>query len=215
MLNFVKKQFGPPDSGETPKRNNAIADGWKSIASTVAILIIAPILAIFVMVYVFQSYEVYGESMETSLQNGDRLIVQKFSKNWASLLGNDYLPKRGEIIVFDRPSFISDPSGEVDHLIKRVVGLPGERVVVIDGKITIYNEEKPEGFNPDKLEDYGKDILFTPGNVDITVGKNEVFVVGDNRSNSKDSRSFGAINVSTITGVATIRFIPVNNFEKL
>lgn len=189
--------------------------GWKNIASTVGILLIAPILAVFITIFVFQSYEVYGMSMETTLQNGDRLIVQKLSKNWSKIRGKDYIPQRYEIVVFDKPSFISGSNDTVDHLIKRVIGLPGERVVLSNGKYTIYNEENPSGFNPDQGQEYAKDILNTPGEVDITVGLKEVFISGDNRNNSLDSRNFGAINTNSITGVATLRFVPVNEFKRL
>jgi signal peptidase I len=189
--------------------------GWKNIASTAAILLIAPILAIFITIFVFQSYEVYGMSMETTLQDGDRLIVQKLSKNWSAIRGKEYTPQRYEIVVFDKPSFLSNSSGDVDHLIKRVIGLPGERVVLRDGKYTIYNLENPAGFDPDKDQEYSKDILNTPGEVDITVGEREIFVSGDNRSNSLDSRNFGAVNTNSVTGIAVIRFIPVNAFRRL
>jgi signal peptidase I len=189
--------------------------GWRNIASTLSILLIAPILAIFITIFVFQSYEVYGMSMETTLQNGDRLIVQKFSKNWSKVRGKEYIPQRHEIVVFDKPTFLSNSSGDVDHLIKRVIGLPGERVVLSNGRYTIYNKENVEGFNPDGGEEYAKDILNTPGEVDITVGQGEIFVSGDNRSNSLDSRNFGAISVETLTGIATIRFVPVDAFKNL
>ena len=92
--------------------------------------------------------------------------------------------------------------------------MPGERVVVKDGSVTVYNQEFPNGFNPDDGQDYAKDILSTPGSADITVGASEVFVLGDNRGNSQDSRSFGAVNSDFITGVAVIRFLPVSNFER-
>lgn len=202
-------------SAERDPMKAASNRGWKNIASTVGILLIAPLLAIFITIFVFQSYEVFGMSMETSLQNGDRLIVQKLSKNWSKIRGQDYIPQRYEIVVFDKPSFISGSSGNVDHLIKRVIGLPGERVVLSNGKYTIYNEENPSGFNPDSGQEYAKDILNTPGEVDITVGQKEVFVSGDNRNNSLDSRNFGAINSDSITGVATLRFVPVNEFKRL
>lgn len=188
--------------------------GWKNIASTVAILLIAPILAIFITMFVFQSYEVYGMSMETTLQNGDRLIVQKLSKNWSAIRGKDYIPQRYEIVVFDKPTFLSSTSGDVDHLIKRVIALPGERVVARDGHYTVYNEDNPNGFDPDTGQEYAKDILVTPGDVDITVGRGEIFVSGDNRTNSLDSRNFGAINVKSVTGIATLRFVPVNSFKR-
>lgn len=188
--------------------------GWKNILSTFGILLIAPVLAIFITIFIFQSYEVYGQSMETTLQNGDRLIVQKLSKNWSKVRGREYIPQRGEIVVFDKPSALSNAGEDVDHLIKRVIGLPGERVVVTGGKITIYNAAYPEGFDPDKDQEFAKDITTTPGEVDITVGSGEIFVSGDNRTNSLDSRMFGAINVDLITGIAIVRFVPVDNFER-
>ena len=164
---------------------------------------------------VFQSYEVFGLSMETTLQDGDRLIVQKLSKNWANLRGKDYVPQRNEIIIFDKPASVGSGTSEVTHLIKRVIGLPGERVVVKDGKMTVFNHDSPDGFEPDSNQEWSKDILQTPGNVDITVGAREIFVVGDNRTNSLDSRSFGAVSIDTLTGVAKLRFVPVDSFETL
>ncbi len=199
----------------TPAARKVAKSGWKSIGSTVGILLFAPLLAIFITVYVFQSYEVYGLSMSTTLQNGDRLIVQKFSKNWARIRGHEYVPRRGEIIVFDKPAFVATGSNDVRHLIKRVIGLPGERVVAKDGEYTVYNNEFPNGFNPDDGKDYAKDIITTPGNVDISVGPDEVFVSGDNRTNSLDSRNFGAIKTKSITGVATIRFLPIDNINNI
>lgn len=201
---------------DTEPMREASGRGWKNIASTVSILLIAPILAIFFTIFVFQSYEVYGMSMETTLQDGDRLIVQKLSKNWSAIRGRDYIPQRGEIVVFDKPASLSDSSGDVDHLIKRVIALPGERIVLQGGHYTVYNEENPDGFDPDAGQEYAKDILTTPGNdADFTLGEGQVFVSGDNRSNSLDSRNFGPIKAKTITGIATIRFVPVNAFKKL
>lgn len=202
-----------PTNSEPP-RFDAVKNGWKNIGSTLAILIIAPILALLLTIFVFQSYEVYGMSMETTLQNGDRLIVQKLSKNWSKIRGKDYIPQRYEIVVFDKPTFVSS-NGEVDHLIKRVIALPGERVVVRDGSVTVFNATATDGFDPDEGQEYAKDITVTSGAVDITVGAGEIFVMGDNRNNSLDSRSFGAVSTNFITGIATVRFIPVNNFNRL
>jgi signal peptidase I len=204
----------PMPPAPNPMRE-ASKKGWKNIASTLAIILIAPILAIFITIFVFQSYEVYGMSMETTLQDGDRLIVQKLSKNWSRIRGQEYIPQRHEIVVFDKPSFLSNTSNDVDHLIKRVIALPGERVVLQNGKYTVYNQENPQGFDPDEGQEYAKDILNTPGEVDITVDQGEIFVSGDNRSNSLDSRNFGSINANTVTGIATIRFVPVNAFRRL
>ncbi len=202
-------KYDPEPIHEATKR------GWKNIASTGAILLIAPILAVFITIFVFQSYEVYGMSMETTLQDGDRLIVQKLSKNWSKIRGKVYIPQRGEVVVFNKPASLGNTSDAVDHLIKRVIGLPGERVVLHDGHYTVYNAEKSEGFDPDLNQDYAKDIFTTPGEVDITVGSGEIFVSGDNRTNSLDSRNFGAIPAESVTGIATLRFVPVNAFKNI
>lgn len=187
---------------------------FKSLLSTVLLIITAPLLAIFITSHVFHSYEVDGASMETTLQNGDRLIVYKLPKTVANITGSEYIPSRWDIIVFDRPAEIAAPNS-VKHLIKRVIGLPGERVTVKDGVITIYNNENPEGFNPDNGQSYAGGFDRTVGTVDVTVGQNEIFVVGDNRNNSTDSRIFGPISVDLVVGKATARFVPVGNMKKL
>lgn len=215
IVNYVmhEQELNPTDPENSLK--NSSKRGWQSILSTFGILLIAPVLAIFITIFIFQSYEVYGMSMETTLQDGDRLIVQKLSKNWSAVRGKDYIPQRGEVVVFDKPSFLSSSAGDVDHLIKRVIGLPGERVVVSNGKVTIYSVENPDGFDPDADQDYSKDIVTTPGDVDITIGSKEIFVVGDNRTNSLDSRTFGTINIESVTGIAVLRFVPVNAMKTL
>lgn len=187
---------------------------YKSLLSTILLIITAPLLAIFITSHVFHSYEVDGASMETTLQNGDRLIVYKLPKTIANITGNEFIPHRFDIIIFDRPAEIAAPNS-VKHLIKRVIALPGERVTVKDGVVTVYNSENPNGFNPDNGQPYTGGFDRTVGNVDVTVGQNEVFVVGDNRNNSTDSRIFGPISVDLIVGKATARFVPVNDMRKL
>ena len=101
------------------------------------------------------------------------------------------------------------------QLIKRVIGLPGERVVVGDGRITVYNDEHPDGFNPDDAP-YGKNLPVTSGNIDITVPKGHLFVSGDNRegSNSLDSRNeLGTVPQENIIGVMKVRFFPFNSAQ--
>ncbi len=212
----------PPinNTGQLPIEPNNDGDGkstksgWKSISSTIALLITAPLLALFITSHVFHSYEVDGQSMFTTLENGDRLIVNKVPKSISNITNNEYIPGRYDIIVFDRPKQIGG-AGQVNHLIKRVIGLPGERVTVKNGKVTVYNKDSLNGFDPDTNQEYAKDITTTPGDTDITVGQNEVFVLGDNRTNSSDSRVFGAISVNSIVGKATLRFIPVNDMRRL
>ncbi len=200
----------------TSRTVNPIATDRKgrSFLVQLAIMVLTTIMlsAVF-MAFIVRAYEVDGSSMETTLQNGDRLLVWKAGKSWANLRNQDYSLSRWDIIVFDRPENDLGLNEEVGHLIKRVIGLPGERVVVSDGSVTVYNDQNPDGFSPDEGQDYAKSFDYTNGNSDVIVGDGEVFVLGDNRSNSTDSRIFGAIESSSITGTAELRIAPVNKFE--
>lgn len=203
-----------PTEQSPPPKPSRSRDGWKGIASTVLILIAAPLVALFLTSFVFQSYEVDGPSMETTLQNRDRLIVWKLPLSFAHFRGKSYQPTRGDIVIFVKRGITEpgSPAGE-KQLIKRVIAVPGERVVVQDGVMTVYNSEHPEGFNPDSLGDHGSLVQPTPGTVDITVAPGEVFVCGDNRSNSLDSRTFGSISTDDIVGELAFRIFPFNKFK--
>jgi len=197
-------------SGEgTSKRS-----GLRSILSTVGILLAAPLIAILLTAFVFQSYEVDGPSMETTLQNQDRLIVWKVPRTISRITKNDYIPARGDVVVFVKHDLYEEPGGNEKQLIKRVVGLPGERVVVANGKMIVYNQEHPNGFDPDMNTDFSRNIVTpTNGEVDLVVGEGEVFVAGDNRVNSLDSRSFGTIKSHDIVGRMVLRIFPFNGFK--
>lgn len=189
-------------------------DGARSILSTLGILIAAPIVALLLTAFVFQSYEVDGPSMETTLENHDRLLVLKLPRTFAKITHKDYIPNRGDIIIFSTTA-VQDGTGDggAKQLIKRVIGLPGDRVVVQDGHITLYNKEHPEGFDPDKSGTWGNVITTTTGNVDVTVHKDEVFVCGDNRTNSLDSRIIGTVPAKDIVGKLVFRIYPLRDAQ--
>ncbi len=188
-------------------------EGWRSVASTLAIIIAAPIIALLLINFVFQSYEVDGPSMQTTLQNTDRLIVWKVPRTIAKITGNNYIPDRGDIIIFTKHGATNEAGTGDKQLIKRVIGLPGDRVVISAGKVVVYNDANPTGFNPDKSGDHGKNTAVTDGNVDITVNEDEVLVLGDNRANSLDSRVFGSVHARDIVGKLKYRIYPFNTFE--
>jgi len=190
-------------------------EGLRSILTTMAILILAPLIAFALTAFIFQSYQVDGSSMETTLQNQDRLIVLKLPRTWAKITRHPYIPHRGDVIILNKSDLYQyDGANEKKQLVKRVMGLPGDRVVVKDGKVTIYNTANPNGFDPDTTMPYGKVIVTTPGSIDITIGPNQVYVMGDNRTNSLDSRIFGPISDSDIVGKLVFRIFPFNKAKK-
>lgn len=187
------------------KKHSALRD----LFSTFLLIGGALAFAIFINQFIFQSYQVDGSSMEPSLQNSDRLIIWKLPHSWSRITGNKFVPRRGDIVVFHKPD------GSDEQLIKRVIGLPGDHVVVSDGVITVYNKENPSGFHPDDAP-YGKNLPATAGNVDVQVRNGEIFVSGDNRvpGASLDSRSsLGNINLDLVVGKLVLRLFPFQSFE--
>ncbi|HIA91515.1 TPA: signal peptidase I [Candidatus Saccharibacteria bacterium] len=190
-----------PDFAEarTPWVQNALS-AFKFIGAVI-------LLVLIINGFGLQSYEVFGQSMEPTLSPGDRLVISKLGKTFSSISQGEFVPKRGDIIVFN------DPRGSSDlQLIKRVIGLPGERVKLEDGVITIYNDEFPDGFNVDA--ELKLDLEYTSGLVDITVENDHVFVSGDNRSpgGSLDSRNeLGTVSIDKIIGTLEIRLFPLGN----
>ena len=163
-------------------------------------------LVLFINFFLIQSYIVNGSSMADTLHNNDRLIISKLGKSWSNITGSAYLPSRGEIVVFH------DPSGSDRQLIKRVIGLPGERITLRSGELTIYNEFSPNGFDPDVEFDIN---TYTNGEeFDITIPEGHLFVVGDNRNpgGSSDSRnSFGPVDNQYLVGKLILRVLPLSD----
>jgi signal peptidase I len=182
---------------------------YSGLFSLLQLIVGAVILAFFINQFIFHPYEVYGESMTPTLQNGDRLIVSRVGRTWNSIWGREYTPKRGDIIVFK--STLSSR----DQLVKRVIALPGERVLVKDGKLTVFNDEYPEGFNPDEAY---SDLIpsYTTGNIDTHVNDGFVFVSGDNRGEggSLDSRNeLGQVPIDNIVGELVLRIFPLSDAQ--
>jgi len=194
----------PPSPSREPKRN-----GLLGILSSVFLFIIFPaLIAVILTAFVIQSYQVDGQSMETTLANHDRLIVDKFPRTWSRITKHQYVPARGNIIIFNQTGL--PDSFFQKQLIKRVIGLPGERVVVKDGYITIYNSTHPNGFNPDSSGIYHIAAPVTIGDGEWKLSSDEIFVCGDNRSNSEDSRYFGPVKTNAIVGKLMVRIYPFN-----
>jgi len=206
-------QFTPPPQSQPqqpPKK--PLWESLRGFVSFAGFIVSIILLALFINLFVFQSYYVDGTSMSPTLHPNDRLIINKMPKTWANLFHKDFIPTRGNIVVFNSPYI--DETGKPEQLIKRVIGLPGERVVIKNGSVTIYNKEHPQGFNPDK--ELGLTLPVTDGNVDVTVPDGELFVCGDNRERgmSLDSRSdLGTISNKKVIGELSFRIYPINTIH--
>jgi signal peptidase I len=199
---------GPGFEPEPQKPNS----GLRELLSTVGILAAALLVALFIIAFVFRSYQVDGPSMESTLQNGDKLIIWKVPRSWARVTRHDYIPKRGDVIVFSESGLSEYGQDDTKQLIKRVIALPGDRIAIQDGKYIVYNKEHPLGFNPDTTLPYGKNIPPTSGKLGesgITIGPHQLFVSGDNRPESLDSRAFGPIDADQVIGKLVLRVFPI------
>lgn len=161
---------------------------------------IAPIIIIVFIVRTFiaQPFIVDGESMAPNFYSGHYLIVDQVSYYFSD-------PKHGDVIVLRYPL---QPSR---FFLKRIIGVPGDRIIVRDGKVIIINQEFPNGKVLD--EKYHDQVTFATGTyTDSTLGIDEYFVMGDNRGGSSDSRSWGILPKKDIVGRAFIRLFP---FDKI
>jgi signal peptidase I len=177
------------------KENGQVKDMKKEILSWVFYLLFVVILTYVIVHFVGQRTVVDGHSMNSTLEDGDNLIVEKLSYRFGD-------PQRFDVIVFP-------PQGAPDeYYIKRIIGLPGE-TVQIDKEGNIYiNGEILE-------EDYGLETIKDPGRAiePITLADDEYFVLGDNRNNSTDSRKdrVGNVKRDTIVGKAWLRIWPLTD----
>lgn len=175
-------------------RKNEIFEWTKAI-------IIAVMLAYFIRVFLFTPFMVEGTSMMPTLLDGERLIVN-------NLIYNIHPPKRGDIIVFHY-------NQEKDY-IKRVIALPGDIIEMKQDQLYINGQAVAESFlhaEKEVLQAHG--LLLTKDFAAIQVEAGHLFVMGDNRRNSEDSRSFGTIGMDQVIGRADIVFWPISNYRYL
>ena len=195
-------------------------------------IIIAIVLALLFRYYIGTPTVVKQPSMYNTLEEGQRLVLSR----WTRTVKGNY--NRGDIVTFEAPSesilslfevdfdnpvaaYDYEPEGILAKFnyyvlefskisyIKRVIGIAGDHIKIEDGKVYLNGEELDEPYLRDGIET--ESDLFT----DITVPEGYIFVMGDNRSHSTDSRSFGCIPVEKVESKVLIRFWPLNKFGKV
>jgi signal peptidase I len=166
----------------------------------VKIVVISLVIIIPIRYFLIQPFYVKGASMEPNFFDHEYLIIDEISYRF-----ND--PQRGDIIVFKYPY------NQQEYFIKRVIGLPGEKVLINDGQITIINSAHPEGFIINEPYLPAEVKTYSMNEEAVVLNNEEYFVLGDNRTSSKDSRSFGPVNHSLITGRVFFRGWPFNRLD--
>lgn len=190
MLNLDDNELSQPQSR------------WKSffeyIIETIKVIVVSLAIILPVRYYLIQPFYVKGASMEPTFHDHEYLIINEIKYRLEK-------PQRGEVVVF---RYKKDPR---QFFIKRVMGLPGEKVEINDGKIIIYNKDNPTGKLIDESLYLSAQIETTPDQITV-LKDDEYFVMGDNRPFSMDSRAFGPIKQSSIIGQTWFRGWP---FDRL
>jgi signal peptidase I len=205
------EQEEPDESSTRPRRRSF----WAELPG---LLLTALVIAVVIKTFLVQPFWIPSESMLPTIEVNDRVMVNKLAFNWGE-------PERGDIVVFRDPAEprVEESIPEVvvrsvleavgirtrgrDDLIKRVIGLPGETVVIVENHVMIDGSPLSEPY-------LSLDVIMA-GEGPFVVGFGEVFVMGDNRQFSFDSRRFGSIPYDDLIGRAFITIWPISNFGSL
>jgi signal peptidase I len=191
----------PEPSNSTRTYTPLLTKFWQSWGENLKILIAAVILALVIRTFVAEPRFIPSASMLPTLELGDRLVVEKISYKL-------HPPAYADIVVFAVPPQLQAEGYQADQaFIKRAIGLPGDRISVKNGRV--YRNDVA------LVEPY---VTVTPKPEDIsniTVPANEIFVMGDNRNNSNDSRYWGTLPMQNLIGKAVWRFFPLTRWGKL
>lgn len=173
----------------TPSKNSGLV-----FSEILKFTLIVAIIVIPFRLFVAQPYIVEGSSMDPTFKNGDYLIVDQLSMHFTE-------PERGNVIIMRYPLDTSK------FFIKRVIGLPGETVVIKSGKVSIQKPDSTE------LQELSEDYITYESNDNLTVSlkENEYFVLGDNRAGSSDSRVWGPLPENDIVGKPILRLLPIKH----
>ncbi|MCK9416695.1 signal peptidase I [Candidatus Dojkabacteria bacterium] len=185
-----------PKTGKD-KAINVLGSIGTFIYSFVETVVIALVIAVVLYLFIMTPHEVLGNSMHPTYKNGEYLMANKLTFRFGK-------PRRGDVIIFKY--------SDTQDFIKRIIGIPGDSVMVKDGRVYINGNQLNE-------TNYLAETVYTSGGEylaegqTIAIGENEYFVLGDNRPHSSDSRTFGPITENQIKGKAWIVYLPISEFR--
>lgn len=188
--------FFRSDGEDTWWNKATFHDAVDFIVEVVKVVVVSLAIIVPVRYFLIQPFYVKGASMEPNFYNHEYLIIDELSYRFNA-------PQRGDIVVFRPPTQVND------FYIKRIIGLPGERVAIADNRVTITSDQYPSGLVLDESVYLPTDTT-TTGTVTAALGAEQYFVLGDNRASSLDSRIFGPVERSGIVGRAWLRGWPVH-----
>jgi signal peptidase I len=199
-MDIQKEKNNPPTDGTI--ENNSLTPIQEKkeggLKEFVKFVIIAAVIVIPFRMFVAQPFVVNGASMDPTFESGEYLIVDQLTYHFES-------PKRGSVIIFKYPK---DPS---KYFIKRIIGLPGDTVIIDNGKVTIKNAVNSDGIILDEpYIEYPRVDSMT-----VEIKDDEYFVLGDNRAASSDSRVWGTLPDNLIVGRPIVRLLPPKNLSWL
>lgn len=188
----------------TKARTKATKSPTRNAVEWVAVIVGAVLIAVVIRTFVFQTFWIPSPSMSTTLVKNDRVLVNKLAYDFHHV-------NRGDVVVFERPANM--PESEIKDLIKRVVGLPGDRVSIQDGVVSIDGRVLDEPYTNGLPTE--ANVGCGPGDTagidtrdGLLVPEGRVLVMGDNRTNSDDGRCFGPIDTDLIVGRAFLIMWP-------
>ncbi|MFA5854502.1 MAG: signal peptidase I [Patescibacteria group bacterium] len=196
MNNPIPNPEPPVNAEEVDDTPSFFAAVGRFAIELVEIVVISLAIILPIRYFLIQPFYVKGASMEPTFDDHEYLIIDELSYRFRT-------PERGEVVVFRYPL---DPR---QYFIKRVVGLPGETVKITGDHVVLFNEATPEGEVLDESSYLPSDVP-TRGDRTIKLGEGEYFVLGDNRTASLDSRTFGPLPLTNIVGRVWIRGWPID-----
>lgn len=194
------------ESQNTNPSQSGLASVLAFIWDFLKVIIIALAIILPVRYFLFQPFIVSGSSMEPNFSHGEYLIIDEISYRFNE-------PKRGDVIV------LHFPKDRKQFFIKRIVGMPGESVAIDNGRVTIKNEQHPEGtvleepYLPNQGLTFPHNTALIGGKKNLALGPNEYLVLGDNRLASSDSRDWGILERKDVVGKTFVRVLPLTEIE--